>query len=491
MRTHGCDASSDSEFSTSEDAGRGVRSRSCSPPGRRLSPVSAPFLPCSLPATLCAGSDSSPALSPFASPCGSDLPAAVLASSTWTLGDRDDTPRHMGGAVQRALRSQNLQRFHTGLSSGWGARELPVMASPPPAGASRVLAVRHGMGRHNDLRGAVSAVNRDAGLNAAGREQARTMADALCQFGVASDLDLVVVSPFKRTLEMAALMLGPRATSSSTCVQPLCAEHTLRRSAVQRGDRGSTVDELTRAFPAEEFPQYDFGTVRTYCSERNIEDGRWWRHGAGEWCESPGSFAARSVAFRRWLGRETSERGARHTLLVSHGGLLCEAFGWPAPQNSECRVVDIWPDGSYRFPGLALSPPPGLGAFGCTAVVGIEGSVKHANGKVYYKVSVDEGKTVLRRYSEFLALRRDLEKKGLDAFAAFFPPKRSARSSRCAKLWAWLHRVVSVHDDELLDAFLEQGGVKGSGPAELAPASDQRRCSLRFMWRRRGTQGGA
>jgi hypothetical protein len=44
-------------------------------------------------------------------------------------------------------------------------------------------------------------------------------------------------------------------------VHPLAAEHTLLRSAMQQGDRGSKAAELRERFPAAEHPQFDFGEV--------------------------------------------------------------------------------------------------------------------------------------------------------------------------------------------------------------------------------------
>merc|ERR1712129_610379 len=49
-----------------------------------------------------------------------------------------------------------------------------------------------------------------------------------------------------------------------------------------------------------------------------------------------------------WLGEECSRRSARRVLLVSHGGLLSEAFGGREFENLECRALDISPDGSFQ-----------------------------------------------------------------------------------------------------------------------------------------------
>lgn len=85
--------------------------------------------------------------------------------------------------------------------------------------------------------------------------------------------------------------------------------------------------------------------------------------------------------------------------------------------------------------------------------MGCVGSEKSSNGIVYYSVSRDSGRTVLRRYSEFLALQRKLEKQGLDACPALFPPRHSRQIGRCEKLATWLNHVLSANTDEILDDF--------------------------------------
>ena len=43
---------------------------------------------------------------------------------------------------------------------------------PPPRPWFRLVVVRHGMGHHNDMGGALSIFNRDATLNEVGQQQA-------------------------------------------------------------------------------------------------------------------------------------------------------------------------------------------------------------------------------------------------------------------------------------------------------------------------------
>ena len=246
-------------------------------------------------------------------------------------------------------RDDKLGHFHRGLYYGWGRREAAALAEPPPPRpAFRLVVVRHGMGHHNDMGGALSLFNRDATLNDVGQQQCRAVHETLTATGALRSLDLVVVSPFTRALETAATVLGESAGRPLTFVHPLAAEHTLLRSAMQQGDRGSTAEELRRRFPAADFPQYDFTPVEEYCAATGITNGKWWHHDADEDHESPAAFALRAAAFRRWLARLAAERNFQNVMVVSHGGLLVEAFGSPAYDNVEFRTFSMLPiDGSF------------------------------------------------------------------------------------------------------------------------------------------------
>ena len=236
-------------------------------------------------------------------------------------------------------RSEQLDAFLKGLSGGWGRREIQALKQPLPRRPFfRIVVVRHGMGHHNDLHGGLSLFNRDATLNDVGKRQSEAAGAVLAASGYLQQLDLVVVSPFRRTLETAALMMSAapnKGHTTQTVVHPLAAEHTLLRSAVQQGDRGSTSEELRAAFPAELFPQYDFSQIDSYCAENGLQDGKWWHHNTADDGlleavmphETHQSFEARAAAFRKWLGRECGSVGARNVMVVSHGGLLTEAFG--------------------------------------------------------------------------------------------------------------------------------------------------------------------
>lgn len=336
-------------------------------------------------------------------------------------------PRLLSSDTSR--RAENITPFEHGIEQSWGPHELSAFLEEPLPNAVRVLAVRHGMGKHNDLSGVLSVFNRDASLNEIGFRQSRIAGEALRESGSLALIDLVVVSPFTRALQTAAGMLGEGASGIPTIVQPLCAEHTLLRSALQQGDRGSTAQELEQAFPKSEFPQYDFSSVESYCAERGLRGGTWWAHREGELWESREDFARRCEEFKLWLGRECSTRGAQRVLLVSHGGLFRKGFGWSQPTNCEWRTLDVWADGAFSF-----------------SSVGIDHS-ESIDGTVYYQVRMGKCKPVMRRYSEFRALMASLTQAELKDFYALFPP-RTTQKGRLPQLIAWIQQVVFLHRRE-------------------------------------------
>ena len=312
----------------------------------------------------------------------------VVLDYSWRLPGAEGcsaAPRNVLGlnvALKKTLRTASLYEFHKGLSSE-GLRELSVLlessrgdgevtatsesASPPdvqqkvdPAEGVEVVMIRHGMGHHNDLMGACSGLNRDSELNPTGVLQAQRLGCVLRSVGGYDANTLVIVSPFRRALQTAAEVLGDDARSMKTIVAPLAAEHTLYRSAVQKGDRGSTAVHLGTLFPPHLYPQFDFSTIETYCTERHITKGQWWHHAPPPSIgETYSSFRRRAEEFRAWLGRTANESGARRVLVFSHGGLLTASFGRPNYGNCGMRVFTVFRDGSARrgSTGEALAAP--------------------------------------------------------------------------------------------------------------------------------------
>lgn len=104
--------------------------------------------------------------------------------------------------------------------------QLVALLRPPTAGCVRVVCVRHGMGHHNDGFETASFMNRDAELNRIGVAQATQAGELLraARLFERPERVLVVVSPMRRTLQTALLLLGADEWACPTVVQPLAAE---------------------------------------------------------------------------------------------------------------------------------------------------------------------------------------------------------------------------------------------------------------------------
>jgi len=230
------------------------------------------------------------------------------------------------------------------------------------------------MGHHNTWGTLGSVLHEDAKVNYCGKAQADVVGDFLRTSGITCALDLVVVSPFARALQTACLLLTTAIGAApdperalrakhydyrvepvpskpqllKTIVQPLCAEQTMVISHLGRGNRGSIADKLLEH---SEFCMFDFGELSRYCdtcgvmSKHPRSRGKWWHHGPDS-SESEDSFRRRCVNLRQWLG-DLSSGGARRVLMVSHGGVMEEAFACPAtPPNCGFVVCDVWPCGA-------------------------------------------------------------------------------------------------------------------------------------------------
>lgn len=222
------------------------------------------------------------------------------------------------------------------------------MQKDPAWGSARVLAVGHAR------RGLGATVARDTPLNDKGVLDARGVGEQLERTGVMDALDLVVVAPSRCALDAASTLLGHRAASLETLVEPLCASRVKPHSQlIKRGDLGSTKLQLRGMFPKHKFPQYDFRSLDAYCAEKQIEGGRWWDHGPCARHESKVDFHWRCQAFCQWLGMECAKRMARRVLVVTSCEFL-EEVGWLDSRATPSCVVDVLPDGRASRPGLRL-----------------------------------------------------------------------------------------------------------------------------------------
>ena len=287
------------------------------------------------------------------------------------------------GIPKDIARAREREAQHRGFQEKWGPRELGrIHARSVENAVVRIVCLRHGHGFHNDAFGVSSLGNRDAALSELGREQCAALGRALSL--LAPSWDLIVVSPFRRTLETAALVLGDAASRQRcpTIVQPLCAEHcggafegnldelNRWRAMVARGDLGSPPEKLREAFDSASFPQYQDSLSRL--------PEKWWCHGRKDGFETRESFLQRARDLRLWLVAQAPELRVRQRasnpeipkdvlpriLLVSHGGILSSCFEFDKDpvlvaqaqrargkmQNCEMRVYDVCADGTFGRP---------------------------------------------------------------------------------------------------------------------------------------------
>ena len=126
-------------------------------------------------------------------------------------------PRAQNGHADRilneALDAQDRQPREA--SRQWATVSAPATQSTSPTDATTLVLVRHGVTVHTESRkfsGGLAGHN--PGLTDEGRDQARATADWLAP--VAEDLDVVVSSPVRRTLETAEILAARLGTTFVT-----------------------------------------------------------------------------------------------------------------------------------------------------------------------------------------------------------------------------------------------------------------------------------
>jgi broad specificity phosphatase PhoE len=255
------------------------------------------------------------------------------------------------------------EHFYNGIQNDWGPSEIDYlnMKPTPTDSIGRVIAIRHGMGFHNQAYGTHSYFQRDAELNTIGIEQSKLIGSLFRNTTKLFDLDsyggklAIVVSPFTRTLKTLIYLMGCKSWHVPTIIQPLCAEHTLEWSVVQQGDRGTSATKLKTIFPAAEYPQFDFSKVDKYCSKLGITNGQWWHHGLSI-SETEETFKLRTIQFKLWLAKIFVKYNYSHILVVSHGGFLRTSFNQVLYDNTEFRIFDLQKNGAYIRDNFAHAP---------------------------------------------------------------------------------------------------------------------------------------
>ncbi|KAM0079630.1 hypothetical protein ACKRZS_008241 [Fusarium odoratissimum] len=155
--------------------------------------------------------------------------------------------------------------------------------------------VRHGQAVHN--LGEANLVLPDTDLTPLGEEQARGL---LSKFPGLANVDLIVSSPLRRTLQTTLLAFPTQLERGLQIV----ALPEVQEVSDLNCDTGSDLSAIKAEF---EHQSVDFGLV---------EPG--WQIKEGKWAPSIGRLIKRAEVARQWL----SERPEREIVVVSHGGFL-------------------------------------------------------------------------------------------------------------------------------------------------------------------------
>jgi len=374
-----------------------------------------------------------------------------------------------------SIRKGNETRFLNGLKYGWGVSEVKAFRQKINTGATRVVAIRHGMGHHNDVAGLYSFHNRDADLNRVGIEEATLVGEHLREHGILGSCDnqttplvekyLLVISPFRRTIQTAINIMGSDSWSVPTVIEPLAAEHTFRLAAVQQGDKGSDAKKLREWFPLAKHPQLDFTPLDEYCTSKNIKEGKWWHHSGEMGYETQEHFAGRAKDFRFALLRHAVAHKVNKLIVISHGGLLTAAFDSEEYDNCEFRCFDIaTPYASFvrplqKFHILSVEQVRVPASPSVSSSGGSNSSSSSGKGNAYLiKGSCANGTEWSRTY-KLSYIREQLHDKITimlqGAYRELFPTKFPGSALYWTQLEAWLKCLCVAIDNQNLINELE------------------------------------
>jgi broad specificity phosphatase PhoE len=156
--------------------------------------------------------------------------------------------------------------------------------------------VRHAQGFHN-----LSIENHsihDPQLTDLGKEQCRILGD---NFPYSSSVDLIVVSPIKRTIYTAILSFWPLIQQKKL---KIIALPEIQETSDLPCDTGSSKSELEREFAA-----YNVDLSR-------VQEG--WNSNTGKWAPTAPRISERGREARLWL----RDRPEKNIIVVTHGGFL-------------------------------------------------------------------------------------------------------------------------------------------------------------------------
>jgi len=179
--------------------------------------------------------------------------------------------------------------------------------------------VRHAEAEHNV---ANDWSIRDPALTTKGLDQAGGIPTTYPQIaGEASKIQLLVISPLRRTLQTAMIGFEKAKVPMSNVV--LLAE--LQENCNVPCDTGRDTETLTR-----EFPHLDFTHLPAD-----------WTSKQGKWAESEDALRQRAKTVRHWL----RQRPETEIAVVTHSGFLSYlVIGWRGFKNAEIRSCTLGDD---------------------------------------------------------------------------------------------------------------------------------------------------
>ncbi|KAF2830295.1 phosphoglycerate mutase-like protein [Ophiobolus disseminans] len=172
---------------------------------------------------------------------------------------------------------------------------------------TKIHLIRHAQGEHNVTH---NYAIRDAVLTAKGKEQCRALRAA---FPHHNDVDIVFASPLRRTIQTAALSLGPALSRKDV-------QFVLHPSLQEVGDMGSdtgiadTADDFKGLLPdlfAEDDLDFDIGKVDAALVTKG------WNSNQGYFAYEKPAISKRAADFRNWL----FQRPEAQVVLVTHGAI--------------------------------------------------------------------------------------------------------------------------------------------------------------------------
>eukprot|EP01117_Protostelium_nocturnum_P013705 TRINITY_DN5143_c0_g1_i2.p1 TRINITY_DN5143_c0_g1~~TRINITY_DN5143_c0_g1_i2.p1 ORF type:complete len:222 (+),score=81.59 TRINITY_DN5143_c0_g1_i2:207-872(+) len=174
----------------------------------------------------------------------------------------------------------------------------------------RVFLCRHAEAQHNAT---LDYSIKDPVLTPKGEEQAKNIDKAYPNLFETGFLDLIVISPMRRTIQTALFSFCKLGV-------PIVIHPEIQEAGQCPCDTGSDVEVLQK-----EFPFLDFSNVPQE-----------WNSKSGFWSCEPQSLRKRAASFRKWL----KSRKERNIAIVTHGAFLSFIVdGFRGFANVEVREV--------------------------------------------------------------------------------------------------------------------------------------------------------